>query len=170
MVSLGAPVQIAYGVDDVEAAARHWAEHQGAGPFFVRHHIPVTDVVLAADGPAQDPRASFDHSSAYGWWGVLMVELVTVHDPPALAATGLHHLAHFVDSLAEASASLAARGWPRILRASAGSTTFVYHDARAELGHLVELYEPSDPLRAFYARVADAATGWDGADPVRVIG
>jgi hypothetical protein len=31
----------------------------------------------------------------------------------------------------------------------------------------VEIYEPSDRLLAFYASVADAATGWAGDDPVR---
>ena len=38
---LGRPVQIAYAVADVRAAARHRAETTGAGPFVVVDHIPL---------------------------------------------------------------------------------------------------------------------------------
>lgn len=160
----GGPVQLAYGVADVEAAARRWAIHHGAGPFFVRRHIAVRDVLVDGE-PGQ-----FDHSSAYGWLGSLMVELVAVHDPPALSWSGLHHVAHFVDSFEQAGAELDALGWPPALVATAGGTRFAFHDARSDLGHLVEIYEPNDDLRRFYAMVSAAAEGWDGTDPVRVIG
>lgn len=153
----GGPVQVAYAVDDVRAAAASWAAEQGAGPFFVREHIPVAD-------------PTFDHSSAYGWWGRVMVELVCVHEPAELAGQGLHHVAYFVDSFAEATAELTGRGWPAVLSTTAGTTNFAFHDARAELGHLVEIYEGDDRLRGFYAMVEAAADGWDGTDPVRVIG
>ena len=38
----GRLVQIAYRVDDLEAACRDWATKVGAGPFLVRSHLPVT--------------------------------------------------------------------------------------------------------------------------------
>ncbi len=164
----GGPVQVAYGVDPgtgIESAARWWVERMGAGPFFVRHHIPVTDVVLAG-GRA----GSFDHFSAYGQWGGLMVELVALHDPPELRSTGLHHVAHVVDSYDGATAELTARGWPPVLQATAGSTRFAFHDARADLGHLIEIYPASDTLLGFYRMVAQASEGWDGTDPVRSLG
>jgi len=164
----GGPVQVAYGIDPgagIESAARWWVEHQGAGPFFVRHHIPVTEVALAGGRPG-----TFDHSSAYGQWGGLMVELVAIHDPPELRSVGLHHVAHVVDSYAHASSELTARGWPPVLQATAGTTRFAFHDARADLGHLIEIYPASDALLGFYRMVARAADGWDGADPVRLLG
>ena len=34
-------VQIAYRVDDLEAACHEWAAKVGAGPFLIRHHLPV---------------------------------------------------------------------------------------------------------------------------------
>jgi hypothetical protein len=40
-------------------------------------------------------------------------------------------------------------------------------DLSDELGHMVELYEPAVPLLDFYRYVRRAATGWDGADPLR---
>ena len=55
-------VQVAYYVSDPEEAARVWAAERHAGPFFVRRHIPVTDVVY------RGTPSRFDHTSAYGWW------------------------------------------------------------------------------------------------------
>lgn len=167
---LGAPVQIAYAVDDVDAAAAEWAVTRGAGPFFVNRHIAVTDVRY------RGTRGAFDHSSAYGQWGSVMVELVQDHTPaPSPVAdvvgpggTGLHHLAFFVDDLAATSIALAAYGWPEALFAMTSSGQgFAFHDATDALGHMVEIYEGTDRLRGFYAAVARAADGWDGTDPVR---
>lgn len=171
---LGRPVQLAYAVRDARAAAAEWAERDGAGPFFVNAHIPVVNVRYRGTPGA------FDHTSAYGQWGDVMVELVQDHTvgPSAVRdvvgerGTGLHHLAFMVDDLAAAQAALAARGWPEAMYAEvAGSgTAFVFHDATAELGHMIELYVGSPGLRGFYTMVADAARGWDGRDPVRSIG
>ena len=44
---------------------------------------------------------------------------------------------------------------------------YAFHDARDQLGHLLEVYEPSPGLLALYAMVAAAARGWQGNDPVR---
>lgn len=171
---LGRPVQIAYAVRDVRAAAEHWAESVGAGPFFVNEHIAVRDVRY------RGAPATFDHSSAYGQWGSVMVELVQDHTvgPSAVrdvvgeGGEGLHHVAFLVDDLAAARASLTARGWPEAMVATAGTgagTVFVFHDATSELGHMIELYERSDRLVGFYAMVAAASDGWDGRDPVRFL-
>lgn len=157
----GGPVQFAYCVEDVRSAALWWVDRFGAGPFVVRDHIEVDDVVVHGEP------GCFDHSSAYGQWGSVMVELVAIHDPPSLRSPGLHHAAFFVDSFDEATSELTAAGWPPVLVATAGSTRFAFHDGRADLGHLVEIYEGSAPLRRFYAMVADAAVGWDGTDPIR---
>jgi hypothetical protein len=46
-------------------------------------------------------------------------------------------------------------------------TAFAFHDARSELGHHIEIYEPTVHLRSFYAMVREASIGWDGDAPVR---
>ena len=167
---LGPPVQIAYAVPDVRAAARTWADLWGAGPFFVREHIPVADVVYRGQPGV------FDHSSAYGQWGDVMVELVQDHGTGPSAVrdvytreeSGLHHLAYFVDDLDATAARLADVGYPLAMSAtSRGGVRFHFVDARSTHGHMLELYEPSVHLRAFYAAVAAAAAGWDGSDPLR---
>ena len=168
MTELGRIVQVAYAVDDVEAAARQFARRIRAGPFFVRRHI---ELAVASHRGAP---ATFDHSSAYGQWGAVQVELVHVHvaEPAALAdvvlSSGVHHVAWFVADVEAEQSRLEALGWPEVLNAeTAGGLRFAFHDARAELGHLVEIYEPAERLVGFYAAVAAAAAGWDGADPIR---
>ena len=105
-----------------------------------------------------------------------MVELVVDHtegpspvaDVVGPGGVGLHHVAHFVDDLAAAQAALITRGWPEVLWASTASgLAFAFHDATAELGHMIELYEGVPGLRAFYRRVREASLGWTGADPIR---
>jgi hypothetical protein len=158
------PVQIAYPVDDVVAAAHDFSARTGAGPFFVMRHIPL------AESRVHGVPAPFDHSSAYGQWGPVMVELVQEHTPPLVATkSGVHHMAFMVPDLSEAAAYCNAQGWSEVLWATTSTGQhFTFVDA-VELGHLVEMYEPSERLLAFYQRVADAANQWDGSDPVRLL-
>ena len=166
---LGPPVQVAYAVADVYAAAVEWAERFGAGPFFVRPHIPLSEVVY------RGCPSTFDHSSAYGQWGSVMVELVQDHGSAASVVreryapdqSGLHHLAYLVPDLDEAIAGLEAQGFPLAMTATSSSTRFAFVDAVIRLGHMIELYQPTDRVRSFYEFVARAARHWDGADPVR---
>jgi hypothetical protein len=169
-VQHGRIVQIAYDVDDVWSAARRHAERFGSGPFFIREHIEVASVVH--DGQP----AVFDHSSAYGQSGRVMVELVCQHrvEPASLRAqlrqrgTGIHHVAFFTEDIGREAQRLTDLGYPQAMLATTGSgLQFAFHDAVADLGHLIELYEPVEGLVAFYARVAEAAAGWDGTDPAR---
>lgn len=167
--SPGAVVQIAYMVDDVRAAAREFAARTGAGPFFIQRN-PVTSAL----GPDGAP-GSFDHSSAYGQWGRIQVELVEVHtaEPAAFADTTqarnqIHHVAIMVSSFDEQQRQFAGTGWPAVLTATTpNGNNFAFHDARAHLGHLVEIYEPRPTILALYRKVSDAADDWDGTDPVR---
>ena len=154
------------------AAARHWVTAHGVGPFFVRPHIPLTDVIHRGEP------AVFDHTSAYAQWGSIMVELVQDHGtgPSAVrdlygpGESGLHHMAFFVDDLDATIAALGAAGHELVM--SARTTTgmpFHFVDAVATHGHLFELYAPSPRMVEFYAMVAGAARGWDGTDPVRLV-
>ena len=162
---LGPPVQIAYAVNDVHAAAERFAATTGAGPFFVVEHIGITSARVHGEPGV------FDHSSAYGQWGALMVELVQEHSAPLVPPDGrVHHLAFLVPDLTAAVTDCADRGWPDVLWAhTTAGQSFAFCDARTERGHLVELYEPTERLHAFYAMVATAADRWDGSRPVRPI-
>ena len=163
-------VQIAYDVNDVRTAAERHATRFGSGPFFVREHIELSSVVHRRH------EAVFDHSSAYGQSGGIMVELVCQHrvEPESLRrqlgqrGRGVHHVAMFTDDLDREAARLDSLGYTQALLAATGSgRRFAFHDAVDELGHLIEIYELDDGLRGFYEKVADAAVDWDGLQPVR---
>jgi len=157
-MTLGLPVQIAYAVpssEDLRSAAEDFRSRTGAGPFLIVEHIELRSVTI--DGIP----SSFDHSSAYGQWGSVMVELVQEHTAP-ITGHGLHHLAFMVGSLDEAIRTCRTSGWRVLLDATTvGGQRFVYCDARGDLGHLIELYEPTPALTAFYARIRSLAAAID---------
>ncbi len=172
----GLPVrQLAYKVNDLEVAAAAHHRQFGSGPFFVLRHVAL------ASSHHRGVERAFDHSSAYGQWGSVMVELVVQHnpDPSALhdmfpfgsGKEGLHHAALFVDDLDAAIERFAAGGAPLAqLSVTQTGTAFAFVDTRASLGHMLELYEPTAQLAGFYDFVADAAKGWDGRDLLRELG
>ncbi len=161
-------VQLAYFVPDIKQAAERWAANLGAGPFFIREHISLEAVRL--DGAP----AALDHSSAYGWWGRVMVELVQQNgDDPSVFSNrpwGLHHTAYFAPQLAAELARLDTQGFPTRMTARAGQVKFAFADANASLGHYFEIYEDAPDLRRFYAMVEAASQGWDGSAPLRPLG
>ena len=97
MFTLGKPVQLAYAVPDAKEAANIWSAQFGAGPFYLSEHIPVTDVLYRGKA------ATFDHTSAYGQWGDVMVR--------AAQGAGLANVAAFEDA-AHAGKALAMKLTP----------------------------------------------------------
>lgn len=167
------PVQVAYHVPDPVAAAERCARDFGWGPFFLMEHIALERAAW------RGRPAEFDHSSAYGQAGGMMVELITQHNdgPSALrdlyapGESGLHHVACFVPDLAAALDAFAARGNAIALDArTATGVDFAMVDVVAELGHMLELYEASEPLAKFYEYVRRKSLDWDGREPVRRLG
>ncbi len=164
-------VQIAYQTDDVSRAALAHSAQFGSGPFFVSEHIQLSSVTH------KGRPALLDHSSAYGQWGNVMVELVAYHEasPASLSdqlrvgTGGLHHVACFVDDLAEEIESMLGAGLELVADAETASGVRFAFVSGGIYGHLVELYEPSPRLRGFYELVRSAANGWDGAEPVRLV-
>ncbi|MFZ9394567.1 MAG: VOC family protein [Erythrobacter sp.] len=173
MAALGHPVrQIAWFVPDIVAAAHAHHAAFGSGPFFVFEHVPLSW------SEHRGVAVRHDHSSAYGQWGEVMVEFVMQHgdDPSAFhdmfpvgsGAQGLHHMAIWVDDLETAIAHLARQSMPLAqLSQTATGTRYAFVDATNSLGHMLELYEPTEALTGFYAFVREAAQGWDGTDPIR---
>jgi hypothetical protein len=160
-------IQNAYYVCDIDAAIRRWHALWGIGPFFVRRHIDLPDVRY------RGRPASLDITAAYVQAGSIMVELVTQHDdsPSAFrdmfSATqeGFHHVAVLPDNYDELLAHYVAQGFDVVteLRTASGRGA-AYVDTRRMLGHMVEVYWPSDGLLKLYRDVAAAAEQWDGRD------
>ncbi len=171
---LGPVVQIAYVADDARRAAAEMVRLHGAGPFI------VIDRIELEWGEVDGRRRDFVHTSAYGWWGDVMMEVVQAdspapspfHPPFGPAGGGLHHLAVMVDDLDETYRWCDEQALPIAARALTASTSgegteFAFVDTRAALGHLTEIYERTDRLVGFYDHVRSLSIGWDGTDAVR---
>ncbi len=161
---------MAYHVPDPAAAAARLSRDFGWGPFYVMEHIEL------AHSTYRGRPGIFDHTSAYGQAGSLMVELIMQHgDHPSVLRdlysaheSGIHHTAHFVPDLAAAVAGFRERGFEPALEArTALGVEFVMIDTSSALGHMLELYERGDALLRFYEFVRRKAESWDGSDPVR---
>ncbi len=163
-------VQIAYFVEDIRKHAAIMAQTFGAGPFYVVDHIELEW------GEHRGERCDFVHSSAYGQWGSVMMELVQqesegpspFRDLFAPGQSGLHHVATIVDDLPTAYAHFDAAGIPLATRSMTKTgTEFSFLDATQKLGHFIEVYEHSEGLRGFYEFIRTQAQDWDGRSPVR---
>lgn len=173
MTALGPIVQVAYFVPDARAAADRMVETHGAGPFH------VIDRIELAWGELRGEPCDFVHTSAYGQWGGLMMELVQqdVEGPSPFremyppGGAGIHHVATMVDDLQATYAELAADGLELAARAMTKTgTEFAFVDTVATQGHMTEIYERSPGLLGFYEMVRASAENWDGRDPVRTLG
>ena len=144
----------------------------GAGPFFISRGIRL------AWAEHRGNPADFIHSSAYGQWGNIMMELVQQDDDSTATPfrdmykegeEGLHHMAIFVPDVGKAIDAFGREGLELATRCETreGGVEFAFIDATKTLGHMIEIYEPSPPVAGFYQMVREAADGWSGQDPVR---
>lgn len=158
-------VQNAYVVNDIDAAVERWHGLWGIGPFFVRRHVAMVSVIY------RGAPATLDISAAYAQAGPIQVELVMQHNPGPSALRdmfapgqeGLHHVAVIPEDFDAMLAFYRQLGYPVAteLRTVAGrGAAFV--DTRPLLGHMVEVYIPSEALKTMYREVAEAAANWDG--------
>jgi len=167
---LGAIVQYAYVVEDLDRAMRDFQGGLGVGPWFVR-------------GPFQPPEgrlrgrpATFTVSLARGFAGHVMIELIQQHDDaPSVfhegggtRRYGFHHWAMITKSFEEDLDRYRAVGYQQAFsdRLPSGSRV-VYLDSRRDLPGMIELVEHTEAQERAYTQIYEAAIGWDGTDPVR---
>mgnify|MGYP000432675847 CR=1 FL=1 len=165
MIAHHKPVQVAYFVNDIRVAATAMAASTGAGPFY------VIDKIELAWAEHRHTACDFVHSSAYGQWGDIMVELVQqdsvgpspFRDMYKAGEEGIHHVACFVDSLDDSIALYEQMGYPLASRAKAKlGTEFAFIDTRKLLGHMLEIYVADETLTGFYELIKQASIDWHG--------
>ena len=160
---------IGYVVEDLRAGVERFAASFGAGPFFAMEHIVFEEVTFRGEP------ALYDHSSAFGAWGDMLVELSQVHDarPAGLRQAlvspgrGVGHVAWLAESLEDETERLVALGLTPFHTGRTGPAAAVWFDGAPLLGHPVEVLQRRDQILGFYAMVRAAATGWDGTEPYR---
>lgn len=166
----GEVVQIAYHAPNIEKLATWFAAELGAGPFYLLEHIALKSSLYRGEPMI------FDHSSAYGQFGDVMIELIHQHDDQPSAVRdmydaqtmGLHHLAIFVDDLASSMRDVECAGMITALDArTVDNVHFAMADARGKYGFMLEFYEPSPSLLKFYQFIRRKSENWDGSEVLR---
>jgi hypothetical protein len=167
-IDFGVIKQIAYVVDDLDAAITDWVQVMHAGPFF-----------RIDDAHFQDMRyrgtlAEASISLAIGNSGGVQIELIQQTDGPSIYRElrhGVHHLAVLARDFEGESARLERLGHPVAWALTVpGICRVHYHDTVARFGHFVELWEGTDAMRGLLEMVEAAARDWDGSDPIRRLG
>ncbi|MBS0625607.1 MAG: VOC family protein [Verrucomicrobia bacterium] len=170
VVDLMTPHHVGYVVDDLEHGVERFAAATGAGPFLAIEHMRFDEVTYRG-GPA-----AYDHSSAFGAYGELLVEITQVFsaEPPELEETlagrrGLGHLGFLVDDPGAAAAQFAAAGSEVFHTGRTGPASATWLTGGELFGHSIELLRRAPELEGFYAQVRAAAADWDGTEPLRRI-
>jgi hypothetical protein len=162
---------IGYVVSDLQTGIARFSALTGAGPFFAIERLVFDEVTYRGEP------AVYDHSSAFGQWGPIMLELTEVHDVEpaglrdALVAPGggLGHVGWLADSLEAEVARLEAAGLTPFHTGRTGPVSAVWFERGELFGHPVEVLQRRDELLSFYAMVRDASRDWDGSDPFRIM-
>ncbi|WP_285017989.1 VOC family protein [Novosphingobium sp. fls2-241-R2A-195] len=174
MVAPGVPgshvMQVAFMVEDLEAACMDWVRTTGIGPF-----LTVPHVVLEEYSYCGRPASGLDFSVAIAQSGGVQIELIQQHcdnpsayrDTVAKGQGGFHHLAIYTDDYDAMHARYTQQGFVTAVDGSFGGFRFSYIDTSATLGCMIELIEENPLQGEFFARIAGAAQGWDGSDPIR---
>jgi hypothetical protein len=160
---------VGYVVAEIEPAVDWAVSTFTAGPFFVISHMQFEFCTFRGEP------ASYDHTSAFGQWGPIMIELTVVHgaNPPELAeviggaAPKFGHVGMLSDDLNADSAMLEQAGMPLFHTGGAGPIAAHWHDGRPRLGHHVEILTRTPQIEGFYASIKAASEGWDGSEPLR---
>ena len=166
----GSIMQIAYVVDDLAAAAERWVGLTDAGPFFVLPHLQLTEPRYR--GAPTD----LDCSIALGYSGSMCVELIEQHDDaPSVFreltdkhGPGFHHWAIMTEDFDSGLERYVDAGHqPAFSGAVAIGGRFAYVDTVASLGGMIELIELTPKVGELFNFLADAASAWDGKEPLR---
>lgn len=162
---------LGYVVENLSQGVDEFVARVGAGPFYGMAHLVFDEVTF------QGHPAVYDHSSAFGAWGPMLVELTQVHEAQpaglrdALVApgAGLGHVAWLSPSLTQETARLRSLGLRPFHTGRTGPASAVWFDGGPWFGHPVEVLEQRDEILEFYAMVRGAAQGWDGSDRLRMM-
>jgi Glyoxalase/Bleomycin resistance protein/Dioxygenase superfamily len=162
---------VGYVVDDIESAVEWATKAFHAGPFFLVSHMTFETCTFNGEP------AVYDHSSAFGQWGEIAIELTVVHGstPPALAeaiggtAPKFGHVGMLSDDLDTDSRLLEAAGLPLFHSGSSGPIGAHWHDGRKQLGHHIEILRRTPEIEGIYAMVRAAGRHWDGSSPLRPV-
>lgn len=180
----GELIQVGYVVHDIEAAMRHWATVLGVGPWFFLPRLAIQEWRYRG----QPCKAKI--SLALAQEGPIQIELIQQHNAsPSVYmdfgkdwSEGVHHLGYgtydFDAALTHAVSQGHAIEQQGITGARGPFAYFATTDARPAPGRtvyvkhiysgtMVEIIDLAHGRAELFARIAAAAQGWDGREPIR---
>ncbi len=167
----GRVVQVAYLVEDLDAAAEHWLRSAGLGPWTCFRNITLE---TRFDG--RDFEMNIHEALAY--MGDLQIQLVQSLDPPETRTPyqeflrarrfGVHHMAFFAEDLDATIERARKQGFERTcaMRDKSGHR-YYYCQSTAMPDVWIEFLESYPALHAIIEEGIAAAANWDGSDPIR---
>ncbi len=163
--------QVAYIVPDIEAAMTHWSSVMGVGPWYYNPRVPIRNYHYR--GERHEPHNSVALANA----GALQIELLqTRNDVPSMyrdftqaGHRGVQHVAYWTEDFDADLARAREAGFVVCMGGEVGENgRFVYFEDSSGLpGTTIELSEVAGPKGRLFRLIREAATGWDGTDPVR---
>jgi len=162
--------QLGYVVPDIEAAMDYWSRVLGVGPFFYAERVPVVNFTYR--GAPSSPVTSVALANS----GAVQVELIQQrNDAPtmyrdfvAAKGSGLQHVVYWTQNFDADMERRSARGFKVGMGGEVGARgRFVYFETEYHPGAVIELSEVEGPKGRMFDLIRNAATGWDGSDPVR---
>lgn len=163
--------QFGYVVGDFDQVVQGWLT-AGVGPWFVLRG-------LAQRGTYRNAPCEVTLSIGMANIGDMQIEVIAQEDDtPSIyteflagGAGGFHQLAWWIDDYEAALRGADAAGWPVVWSGGDdGGVRFAYVEPTAGAAEIYEITERSAALDGMAAMVRDAAAGWDGADPIRMLG
>ncbi len=167
MQSIGSIMQIAYVVDDIEAAINNWVTKMGAAPFFVVEHIELINPRYQGQATDVDLTVAFTYSDS------LCVELICQNnDVPSVYRdhpnNGFHHWGVMANDFDAEVVRYQKQGFEVAFDGEvAMGGRYAYVDTTAILGGMVELIDGTEKVRGLFSSVEEAVKNWDGKNPVQ---
>lgn len=167
----GRVVQVAYLVEDIEVAMRHWLRHAGLGPW-----TWFRDIELATRFEERDFTMRIHEALAY--MGDLQIQLVQSLDPPEIATPyrenvragrfGMHHSAFFAEDIDAAVERARKQGFGHACEMQdKDGHRYFYLQSTAMPDVWIEFLESYPRLHAIFEEGIAAAAAWDGSEPIR---
>lgn len=162
--------QIAYVVDDVDAAIARWTALHGVGPWTV-----FRNAAMQGRYRGQDTAVKLHVGLSYqGEVQIELIQPVSRSPSPYQFAdgrprSGMHHIAWHAAELERSAAEARGRGLAPVFEAGNGVVRVVYFEDPAAPGPLYELIEAVPAVLEGFASGLQATRDWDGrSTPVTV--
>ncbi|MDP3856402.1 MAG: VOC family protein [Stagnimonas sp.] len=162
--------QLAYVVEDLDAAIARWIAGTGVGPWLVYRNARMQGVCR---GESTEVKLHVGLS----YQGEVQIELIqpiSATPSPYQHAdgqprVGMHHIAWHSSDLDRDVSEAQARGWRPVFEASNGAVRVAYFESPAEPGPLYEFIEAVPLILDGFAQGQQASRDWDGVSaPVTV--